>query len=83
MTLWDDRISLKLHKLFGSEQVIVRLSEVKTSGYNGNLTISSINNSKVYDSMSYYSDLNTLILSTIINMVSKASAGSVSKAWFS
>lgn len=80
MTLWDDRISLKLHKLFGSEQVVVPLREVITSSYNGNLTVSSSKNSKVYDSMSYYSDLNTSILGTIINLVSKASASSVSEA---
>ncbi len=80
MTLWDDRISLKLHKLFGSEAVIVPLREVVTSSYNGELTVSSIKNSKVYDSMSYYSDLNTSILGTIINLVTKASASSVSEA---
>lgn len=80
MTLWDDRISLKLHKFFGSESVIVPLREVATSSYNGNMSVTSIKNSKVYDSLSYYSDVNTSILATIISFVSKSSASSVSEA---
>lgn len=83
MTLWDDRISLKLHKLFGSEEVIVPINQVTTSSYNGNMSVVSINNSKVYESLSYYSDMNTSILASIIGMVSKSSSSSVSQAWFS
>ena len=80
MTLWDDRIQLKLHKFFGSEPVVVPLTKVRTSSYNGEMTVVSTENQKVYDSLSYYSDLNTSILATIISMVTKSSTSSVSGA---
>jgi len=71
VTIWDDRVTLKRHKFFGSEDVTCYWADTFTHSHNGSFYIQHRSDSKVYKTLPYASTPNVQILSALLDILYK------------
>jgi len=71
ITIWDDRVTLKRHKFFGSEELTCYWADTFTHSSNGDFFIQHRNDSKVYKNVPYISTPNVHVLGALLNVFYK------------
>jgi hypothetical protein len=71
MTVWDDRVTLKKHKLFGSDDVTCPWSDVQIWSADGSMYIGHTKDNKIYSALPYLSTANAHVLEILIRAAFK------------
>jgi hypothetical protein len=71
MTLWDDRVTLKRHKMFGTEDVTCPWSELQIWSSGGSLYLGHTKDNKIYSTLPYLKTANAHVLEMLIRAAFK------------
>jgi hypothetical protein len=82
MTIWDDRVKLRRHKFFGSEDVVCYWKDTYVNSYNGEFFVVHKSDNKIYKSLPFKSTPNIFILNTLLDTLhKKASINRISQVF--
>ncbi|MEN9863788.1 MAG: hypothetical protein RLZZ601_1552 [Pseudomonadota bacterium] len=71
MTVWDDRVTLKRHKMFGAEDVTCPWSELQIWSSGGSLYLGHTKDNKIYSTLPYLKTANAHVLEMLIRAAFK------------
>lgn len=71
MTVWDDRVTLKRHKVFGSEEVTCPWSDLQIWSADGSMYLGHTKDNKIYSALPYLKTANAHLLEMLIRAAFK------------